>query len=315
VGAIRHALPSFLHRKRGRRFCLQSQIIPANRLWTGFNPDGVKKGFFVLFRGYIDESIDGIQNIFTLSCLIARGKAWTEMERLWKQEVKAKNKELQRSGRPLISRYHASDCSGRHGEFEGWSLDERDRFVIALFKLFKKFRCHATVFDLQLDEVCEVFPEWKKDRLRAGYYVSTVFMMHQIGLDLENGSEGKQYTITLFHDRTGGNGRYDSTILDAFNRQKNEKNLPYKDCFTTIAPLEWERCMALQPADLVAFECMKQTEARLDARPSRKSFKALIDMETFGIAHVSFEKRTLLRLREGLNRNGLLPAPIAASPE
>jgi len=73
--------------------------------------------------------------------------------------------------------------------------------------------------------------------------------------------------------------------------------------------------MALQPADLVAFECMKQTEARLDARPSRKSFKALIDMETFGIAHVSFEKRTLLRLREGLNRNGLLPAPIAASPE
>jgi hypothetical protein len=258
---------------------------------------------FVLFRGYIDESYDNKQNIFALSCLIARGKAWSEMERRWKLHITAKNKELSRAGRPTISRYHASDCSGRRGEYEGWSYEERDRFVLGLFSLFKQFPSHTVAYDIKLNEVCEVFPEWKDDRLKAGYYVSTVFLMHAIGVDFERFSDGKGYSVTLFHDRT----QYDSTILDAFNAQKKEKNLPYRrDCFTTIAPLGWEHCRALQPADLVAYECFKQAEARFAARNSRKSFEALRDMEAFGIHLLSFPKKALLKLRDGLERDGLL---------
>jgi hypothetical protein len=277
-------------------------------LWAGFNPLGVKEGIFVLFHGYIDESFDSRQNVFAFSCLIAKGKAWSEMERKWKLYLTAKNRELHNAGRPQISRYHASDCSGRREEFKGWTHDERDAFVLSLFGLFKQFPSHTVVFDVQLDEICEVFPEWGADRLKAAYYLLTLFLMNQVRDDFAKLSHDEHVRITLFHDRTGGNGEYDPTILRAFNSQVNDPNFAHAEYFTTIAPLSWENCVALQPADLVAFECFKEADARIQARDSRKSYKALLDMETFGIHSMTMGKPAILRLREVLEKSDSLPS-------
>jgi hypothetical protein len=64
---------------------------------------------FVLLRGYIDESVDKKQNIFTLACLISTLKEWKELERAWKIYLAGWNKRLTKLHRPLITRYHASD--------------------------------------------------------------------------------------------------------------------------------------------------------------------------------------------------------------
>jgi len=287
--------------------CAKSQFpyTPLRLLWDGFNPAGFEQGNFVIFRGYIDESYDANQNVFALSCLIARGKTWYEMERKWKLHLAAKNKQLLKAGRPTISRYHASDCSGRRNEFDGWSHEERDSFVRGLFRILKQAPVHTVVFDVQLDEVCEVFPEWSKDRIETAYNVLTGFLMYMIGEDFEkiprpHAMYWKDSKITLFHDRTGGNGRYDPAILRVFNQQMGDPEFPYRKWFTTIAPMSWEDCIALQPADLVAFECFKEAEARIEARKSRKSFKALLDMAAFGIHSKGFDKESLLKMRAHL---------------
>ncbi|MGC1422260.1 MAG: hypothetical protein WA815_07910, partial [Terracidiphilus sp.] len=66
----------------------------------------------MLLRGYMDESYGPKQNVFSFSCLMARGKDWDNMERRWKLQIAGKNKQLIAEGRRPISRYHASDCSG-----------------------------------------------------------------------------------------------------------------------------------------------------------------------------------------------------------
>ena len=282
----------------------RSQLIPLRELWGGFNPTGFRKGLFVQLRGYMDESYGNDQNVFAWSCLIARGKEWTEMERRWKLCLRAKNKELAKAGRPIISRYHASDCSGRRGEFEGWTLDERDAFVLELFGLFRQFQSHTVVYDAQLNDICTVFPEWSKQRLAAAYYLLTLFVMFGIGRDFRQIEQKvgtiKKTSITLFHDRTGNNGEYDPTILRAFNQQVTNPYIEYRDYFTTIAPLSWEKCVALQPADLVAFECFKEAEGSLEARKSRKSYKALVEMKTFGIHSMMVTQEALQGLRENI---------------
>jgi len=271
--------------------------IPARQLWSGFNPLGIIKGTFVIFKGYIDESYGPNQNVFSFSCLIARGKDWMEMERKWRLHLTAKNKELAKLGRRTISRYHASDCSGRRGEFKGWSLDERDAFVLKLFELFKKFPSHTVVYDAQLNDICQIFPEWAADRLEAAYFLLTGFLMHQIGSDFKKQSKGTPVKITLFHDRTASDGKYDPTILRAFNQHLNDPTFEQRDFFTTIAPLKWQDSVALQPADLVAFECFKEAEARIEARKSRRSYAALLDMRSFGIHSMSFNQRAIRALR------------------
>jgi hypothetical protein len=253
----------------------------------------------VIFRGYIDESYGEGQNIFALSCIIARGSDWLEIERRWKLHLSAKNKELKKSGRPLISRYHASDCSGRKREFKGWTHDERDAFVRGLFQVFK-VPTMTIVFDAQLNDLCEVFPEWAADRLDAGYGVLTTFLLYVIGRDFRDFSKGfgKTPRIRLFHDRTGGDGKHDPTILRSFTAQMNKPDFPHRDYFSTIEPLGWQECIALQPADLLAFECFKEAEARLAGRDSRRSFKALLNTYPFGIHSKTFQKSALIEYRK-----------------
>lgn len=289
--------------------CARSQFIPAKLLWEGFNPQGFLDGIFVIFRGYIDESYGPDKNVFAWSCVIARGKEWDEIERKWKLHLDAKNKALKKAGRPVITRYHASDCSSRHGEFEGWSYEERDSFVRGLFGVLKQVDTFTAVFDMQLDDLCDVFPEWAHDRLEAAYGTLTVFLMYLIGKDFKKFGDGRINRVTLFHDQTGGNGKYDPAILRAFNSQMGKPDFMYKDYFTTIAPLKWQDCIALQPADMVAFECFKEAQARLEQRSSRRSFKALLDLGSFGIHSKTYQKEAIVRMRQELIQANLVVTP------
>ena len=266
-----------------------------------------------MFRGYIDESYDNKQKLFALSCLITNGKHWSEMERAWKLHLTAQNKKLKRAGRPLLSRYHASDCSGRRNEFKGWTRDERDVFVLGLFGIFKRIPVHVVGYDMDLDNVCEVFPEWVNDRLGAAYYILTRFLLSTILDDYMTLGGGAPAKITLFHDRTTG---YDATILRAFNKLVSEPDSNYAKLFTTVAPLTWEDCTALQPADLVAFEIFKEAERRAELRVNpRKSFDALLDLNNFGIHTKSFTKDTLVKMRQQMEDAKVIdPAAVAKEP-
>jgi hypothetical protein len=255
----------------------------------------------------MDESYDKHQKLFALSCLIASGKDWLEMERKWKLHLAAKNKQLKKEGRKLISRYHATDCSGRHNEFSGWTHDERDTFVKGLFGIFKRTPVHAVGLEVDLDDLCEVFPEFSGDRLKAAYRVLTKCVFQTIGEDCHNLGGGRRAEVTLFHDRTP-NGKYDTTILESFNRMVLDSDFPYKSYFTTITPLSWENCIALQPADLVAFEVFKAAECRAEARTQRKSFDALLDLEAFGIHTRSISKDAMRQLRKELERYNAIEA-------
>src|SRR5580658_1304562 len=54
------------------------------------------------------------------------GTEWqlTSLERLWKPHI-----DNPLCGRkPKLSRFHATDCNGSHGEFTGWSRTETDYF-------------------------------------------------------------------------------------------------------------------------------------------------------------------------------------------
>ena len=254
----------------------------------------------------MDESYDNGQNVFAFSCLMARGKDWDDMERRWKLHIAAKNKSLIRQARKPISRYHASDCSGRRNEFEGWDRDERDAFVLKLFGAMKLFPSHTVAIEMQLDDLCEVFPEWSGDRLKAAYHLLTRFVMHHIATDIQRMAPGKYAKVTLFHDRTGGNGKYDPTIRQAFNLMMESKGFEGKNYFTTIEPLPWTDSIALQPADLVAFECFKQAEAQLKARKTRRSFTALLDMASFGIHSMGFRKDQMIDYRKKLEEAKML---------
>jgi hypothetical protein len=220
----------------------------------------------VLLRGYIDESYKGDR--FVLACILSNGMRWMGLEAAWKRCIASENRRLKKLGRPALSRYHAADCSSCLGEFRGWTVDEQISLTKQLFQILKNYSTYTVAWDVKISDIVTVFPEAKKEPLRACYSILTKFMLDVLGRDI-----GKS-RITLFHDRTD----YDGTILEAFNKIVKDPRFPYRENFNTIAPLASDVCIALQPADLVAYEVLKRATGK-----KRRSFDALLNLESFGI--------------------------------
>ena len=240
------------------------------------NPLGLEHGTFVIIKGHVDESISADQRLFTFSAVIAEGIDWMWFDVDWQNCIEQVNRKLKKEGRKQISRYHASDCSSREGEFAGWTTDEQISLTQQLLNVFRNHYTKTIAYTVDLREFIEVFPEGQSDPLRTAYTVLTKFLMFEIGEWLHK--LNPKAKITLIHDRC----QYNGTILQSFDKLKDDPSFKHRSCFTTLAPMSWEDCRLLQSADLLAFENMKEVERQGTNRPRRKTLELLLDLDTFG---------------------------------
>jgi hypothetical protein len=125
--------------------------------------------------------------------------------------------------------------------------------------------------------MAEELPETKGDPIGVAYDVLLKFLMAEIGSGIVEIPNGK---ITLFHERCS----YDGTLLASFNELIDDPTFSSRKYFTTIAPMGWEDCVPLQPADLVAYENFKEGFRQLPnpkPRQRRKILEKLLSMDTF----------------------------------
>jgi len=226
-------------------------------------------------RGYIDESYG--QRIFTLSCLVAIGSKWMWFSSDWKKCIRRVNKRLRAQGRKTIKRYHASDCSNCLNDFAGWSRDEQIAFTSDLLVVFQKHSVDTTAYSVDLQDFSEVFPGVKpgEETLVSLYGLLMKFLLSEMGSRYCQRPETK---MALIHERSP----YDGVLARAFNQMMNDPGFAYKHSFTSLTSASWEDCIPLQPADLVAYENMKETERRVVGRRRRKSLELLLDLGSFG---------------------------------
>jgi hypothetical protein len=273
-------------------------------LGKAFLGDYSKQGFFLLIKGYIDESYgcekdDPSTQIFTLSCAMSNIKGWAAIESGWKKCLAAKNKSLKAQGRKLITRYHATDCSTFHGEFEGWKKDEQIAFAKDLMASLTRGDAWVNVvaYSMPMEAFLAEFPEHKDDPMPACYSLIKMLMLEiadQVNLARRRYMKSKRADVVLFHERCP----YDASILNSFNKAIADETFPERGMFHSIAPLGWESCIALQPADLIAYETFKDAQRRFSGRNRRKSLDFLLSTDAFGGRARTFKDGAFAILRK-----------------
>ena len=231
----------------------------------------------MVLGGYIDDS--GTGDLFTLSCSVHYGAdiAWLEFE--WLKFLEKKNAELIAANRKPIRRFHASDCSSCQGDFRGWDVNtEQVPFMAGLLAILEKYRMDVIAFTVNLKELQSCVPAARHNPLRFAHMV----LLHQIMLAIANSTLAINYEayLSLTHDR----GSFDAVFLDSFNAiiQSDAFNFPRRNQFTSIAPMCWERCALLQPADLMAFENFKESQREFFDRDRRKSLEIILERGKIG---------------------------------
>jgi len=244
----------------------------------------------MLVRGYIDESYS--DRVFTLSCLVGIGSNWMWFSSDWRKCVQRINKCLRSQGRNKIRRYHAADCSNCRNDFAGWSRDEQIAFTSDLITVFQKHPVDTTAYSVDLHEFAEVFPDiqTRKEKLESLYGLLTKFLLLEMG---DRYCQRPETRMSLVHDRCP----FDGVLASAFNQMKSDPGFRHKQSFTTLTSASWESCTPLQPADLVAYENMKETERRIAGRQRRKSLELLLDLGSFGGRGRRIEREGLVVLK------------------
>jgi hypothetical protein len=232
-----------------------------------------------VLRAYVDESFSKDQRVLALGGWLATDDIWDEIEKAWKLRIDYENRVSTKKGFNTISRYHAADMSSLINEFDrtnGWDNERQKRFCKKLIEILTRKRKQPVMgFSMAV-----VLDNWKllfRRRVDAEKNVYRFLMMrcaNLIGIAMHNQWPNEQ--VVIFHDH----GRFNSAAQLAFTALK-APDCQYRDYFKTVAPLCWKDCIALQPADLLAYEGQKTAHAGVNspgdfAPRYRKALQAML---------------------------------------
>lgn len=189
------------------------------------------------------------------------------------------------------------DINNFKGDFADWNGPERQAFCEKLLRVLSRHVGRYDGYLINLQELVEEWPKTNSDPKAYAYSFLLKFLMLWIGKGISRGLPGTK--ITLFHDRC----TYDAVLLTSFNEMMDDPTFAYKNCFTTIAPMGWEDCIALQPADLIAYENFKEGYRLLPnekPRGRRKILDALLSIDSFS-QRLALMNRDNIRKLKGLS--------------
>jgi hypothetical protein len=248
-----------------------------------------------VLEGYFDESYNS--QTFVLGGWIAEDRQFSWLETQWVRRLALENRRLLKQGKQPLSRYHASDCSSRKNEYDGWALTEQISHAKAFLRFISQRTMVAITCGVSLKDLVDVFPKNKHDALEQAYLLCFRQCMGLIARAMSKWAPSER--ITLFHDR----GNIDHKILQEFNVLIDDPEWKQRKYFVTIAPLSWRDSIALQPADLIAFESFKLLDSKLyTQRQMRKSLQNLLGKRV-PIVSKYWHREGLERLRDFMDAN------------
>jgi hypothetical protein len=244
--------------------------------------------YLMTWSDYIDESYN--LQTFCVGGLLAPPKMWDRIEASWSQRIAYENRRSAKKGFPPISRYHATDCANLKKEFSenrGWDVRRQILFTKRLCEIIGSNGPCAIVHGGPIAEVQEhVCPG--EDAKGFLYYVSTYLHLMQVGNVMAERFPKER--VSVFYDRSR---QFGAIAMEAFNSFMNDPTAKsVSKYFVTMAPMGWEDCVALQPADLIAYEGMKRVNGSLQGKDEiRKSLRALVgnDQMPVWIEHFTSE--------------------------
>jgi hypothetical protein len=128
------------------------------------------------------------------------------------------------------------------------------------------------------------------------------FIMLEIGTQIgeANNQDIGTIRVPLVHDQCS----YNRALQEAFMAMCSDKTFRYRTIFTTLEPMAWQKCAALQVADLLAYENFKEslrhrsTNPKDKARGRRIPLRELLTSDSFGGIAGHLDESVLISLKE-----------------
>jgi hypothetical protein len=199
-----------------------------------------------MIRGYFDESYRD-KKVYAIGGYVGRDKSWKDISRLWR------NRRL----RDGVQCFHATDCEGGHGEFEGISLETRKNLKADLVQLVN---AHEDLGGFASAVLIEDYFKVRESSERAKeilgnspYFLCFQSVLSHICTALDRLEASPNVSVAyVFEEQEELSGRT-KKLYDLFKKT----NPQYAPRLGTLAYASKIRFVPLEIADNLAYETMK----------------------------------------------------------
>jgi hypothetical protein len=240
--------------------------------------------FFVarVYTAYFDESYtDGF--LMCVGGWLASDTTWGKIEGRWRRRIEYEKRRSIKRGESAIDRYHASDLDNLKSQFaqeKGWDADRRKLFTKKLIDIMacNKQKINYPIgisVGIFLSPLRELFPSPNKENIYkqhwAAYRICMIQNLITLAEVMRRLYPGEQ--VAVIYDR----GPFSSAALSAFESFVGTSRTVNKKDIVTVAPMGWECCTALQPADMIVYESRKLIKSGIREQDKfRRSLQRII---------------------------------------
>jgi hypothetical protein len=198
----------------------------------------------MMLKTFMDETgVHDDAEMVAVSAYICNPKAW----RAWTKDWNLHKRRVP-VGRNPIEVFHSTDCATYHGEFEGWTKEERDPYVAQLLPVIPAHPLAGIVIGIHLPELERVFRD-HADLIEMFGTPYTACFQWAISIIVDLATErGHGQRMAFVHEINN----YKGECLKAFeyiSTYLNPRKIPMTIGFGTK-----EQYPPLQAADVLAYE-------------------------------------------------------------
>jgi len=204
---------------------------------------------------YCDESYDSKSkepNVYVVGGLAADESVWEKIERSW-------NWKNRRVGVP---HFHASHLNAHDHEFKGWTKQRAKRYSSDLLKILvrQKRKLHAVSVGLLAKDYARIINEEGRVRLGNPYILCFKECIALLAEELHRPQNGwdKDVKFSVILEQT----RFQNEAIGVFYKMKAHPTWQAAYRLGTCAPGSRDEFIALQPADLIAYETFRLIHER-----------------------------------------------------
>jgi hypothetical protein len=254
---------------------------------------------------YFDESADKNNRILIVCGLFARGSAINTLEKKWARRLEKVNEKLISQNRQPLSRYHASEMNARDNEFEGWTPHESKAFSKQLLRIIRQGDLYAIAHAVVIADFMKVYPEIVDDPKGWAYQHAMWMCLRSIGFHFGQHIPNKvraTHGISVIFDRSK---EFKPRAFHAYDLIKDDPRMKYRDCFNSITEGNNLTHIALQPADLLAYEIMRELNRKFfsSSKQMRVFFQKMVRGRRVQVEATFSNERYFRDLKESAKKN------------
>ncbi len=231
-----------------------------------------------MLTAYLDESWDA--STMCVGGWLCNVSSWRLIQGKWERHIQRENKTSLKLNLQLISRYKAADLGCRKGEFDGWTKQREVAFTKNLIDVLRmrnpRSRPIGIACGISFGDMLAASREWDRDHSRHKWERAAyrLCMLSCLRMVLETMTVlYPEEKVAVVHDH----GKFNGPALSAFNAVKANPTIRNREALLTVTAKGWEDCVALQPADMMAFEARKLISSGIaDAARFRRSLQRII---------------------------------------